>query len=821
MAERRGLDYGNSREDYGDNERSQDWRDREFNGTSFKSLVEMRSETGGQFCDSGKASDYLDDAGRYIDGTLGDGHLGMKYREAREILVDYQVGVEALDRLVERRNRSEVGGEQRYGVGSVEIQPGERVAEFVSLDQLADRFEALVEGPASERRDGRDLLKDAGGFTLEGGDDFLGLDLKGLDASGAEFVGMDLGRTDLSGSKLVDACFGESRLEGADLSGAELQGLDCRDVSFRKGSFAGSELRFACFRDVDLTGADLRGSNLDGVECCGVNFAGADFRGARLVEAELWNSDLTGARLDGAFLEGVQFVDGTKAEGVSFAGVRAEDIDFMDVDLRGCCFRDAVILDGNMQFTDLRGADFSGAMLVRVVLDGAKLEGVSFRGADLRQVKFGDADLTGVDFTDAKMPLEDTKGFIWGRTEIHRVADVGVAEGEGWRSVEFNGVAFQLIVDVRGQGDFVDLDQVGRYGEMVGRYIGPDHGERYLSVNYQAVEAVLAEFEVAREWIRGFERQTGIDAHSERSGGYERLGGLAERLEGLLTPVDFRERPMFFDHDSPSAIEPILDDVAYAWEESGLNDSWMFNNASADHLDLRYLDLETSRFDGTGIRYANLFGSKLTGSWFGEADASYAKMDHLDLQQVVSEGSVFDHADLRGSDLRDSRFSGGRFVSADLSGTNLEHVRCDGVNFTGANMSGCWLDRSCFEGCALGDVQLDGAVVFNSSFAGSSLENVSVLEGKLRNCDFEDCTLRDGDFRGAVMFGCNLEKTDLRGADFSGATLVECKLGAAQLEGADFSGADLRYTELGVVDLTGAKLNGAKMSAGYEQLAEV
>ena len=119
--------------------------------------------------------------------------------------------------------------------------------------------------------------------------------------------GLELEGVDLSGARLRDGSFFRSELSGSDLSG----------VNAFRAKFVNAKLREvrlddANLAEADFTKADLRGASLKG----------ADLRRARFFRADLRGADLTGARLRGADLtrtdlSGATWTDGKRicAEG--------------------------------------------------------------------------------------------------------------------------------------------------------------------------------------------------------------------------------------------------------------------------------------------------------------------------------------------------------------------------------------------------------------------------------------------------------------------------------------------------------------------------
>jgi uncharacterized protein YjbI with pentapeptide repeats len=104
-----------------------------------------------------------------------------------------------------------------------------------------------------------------------------GVDLTGVDMSGAIFYKAGLVGTILVDADLNQVNMYQARLDGADLSGAvlvdgELYGAVMTRVTAIGTDFSGSNMSY-----VDLSGADLTGANLLGVVDEGLKLDGATF----------------------------------------------------------------------------------------------------------------------------------------------------------------------------------------------------------------------------------------------------------------------------------------------------------------------------------------------------------------------------------------------------------------------------------------------------------------------------------------------------------------------------------------------------------------
>ena len=112
--------------------------------------------------------------------------------------------------------------------------------------------------------------------------------------------GLELEGVDLSGARLRDGSFFRSKLSGSDLSGVNAFRAKFVNAELRETKLDGANLS-----EVDLTKADLRGASLKG----------ADLRRARLFRADLSGADLTDARLRGADLTRAELSGATWTDG--------------------------------------------------------------------------------------------------------------------------------------------------------------------------------------------------------------------------------------------------------------------------------------------------------------------------------------------------------------------------------------------------------------------------------------------------------------------------------------------------------------------------
>lgn len=160
------------------------------------------------------------------------------------------------------------------------------------------------------------------------------------------------------------------------------------------------------FARIDFTGADLSGLDLREVNFEGAWLEGVDFRNANLSGADLSRAVLAHARFDGAIAIGTRLCNANLGKAV-LAGAVFDDADFSGAVLAGCSFAG----------TQMRRAVFVGAQLLdttwgRADWQGARLAGQTFHKRDLRGMRFPEADLSGATFLECDLSGVDLHGAV-------------------------------------------------------------------------------------------------------------------------------------------------------------------------------------------------------------------------------------------------------------------------------------------------------------------------------------------------------------------------------------------------------------------------
>jgi len=122
----------------------------------------------------------------------------------------------------------------------------------------------------------------------------------GVNWQRCNFDGLDLTGIDLSGARLRDGSYFRT-----DLTGSNLSTIESPRVKFVNAIMIEVTLDGAQLYEADLTKADLTGASMVGI----------DLRRARLYRAILRGADLTDARMDGADVTRTEFSGATWIDG--------------------------------------------------------------------------------------------------------------------------------------------------------------------------------------------------------------------------------------------------------------------------------------------------------------------------------------------------------------------------------------------------------------------------------------------------------------------------------------------------------------------------
>ncbi len=253
--------------------------------------------------------------------------------------------------------------------------------------------------PASWHLPGGYLLGPGANLTSANlaGMDLTGIDLTGANLTSANLAGANLTGIDLTGANLTSANLANTNLTGIDLTGANLTG-----ANLTSANLAGMDLTGIDLTGANLTSANLANTNLTGIDLTGANLTGANLTSANLANTNLTGADLTGAGLTGANLTGATLTDATLTSanltGATLTGATLTGLSLAGVTLTNATLTGADLTGATLTGADLTGADLTGATLTGATLTGAILTGVfSDPSAAPRSAHTGSASLQRLD----------------------------------------------------------------------------------------------------------------------------------------------------------------------------------------------------------------------------------------------------------------------------------------------------------------------------------------------------------------------------------------------------------------------------------------
>lgn len=209
------------------------------------------------------------------------------------------------------------------------------------------------------------------GASLKGAE-LTGANLRGADLTECHAAEVRLDRADLRRARMERFLAFESRLRGADLSGAIANGAAFSYGNLKEAQFTHSSLRDVCFSHSDLRRAVFRSTDLSGAVLLNSRIEGADFTNANLQDAKLSGLPLRKALLTG----------------VNLKNTRLRKCDLEGANLDGVNFESAVLDGSDLTGGSFERANFTGASLQNTGLADVNFEGACLRGADLRDATF-------------------------------------------------------------------------------------------------------------------------------------------------------------------------------------------------------------------------------------------------------------------------------------------------------------------------------------------------------------------------------------------------------------------------------------------------
>ncbi|MGJ7606198.1 DUF2169 family type VI secretion system accessory protein [Variovorax sp. LT1R20] len=212
----------------------------------------------------------------------------------------------------------------------------------------------------------------------------------GIDLTGADLSGLDLRDVNFEGAWLESVNFAQTNLSGANLSGAvlahaNLQGAIAIGAKFAKANLGKAVLAHGVFDDADFTEATL-------MHCA---FADTQMRRARFAKANLLETSWGNADWTGALLAG-QLFHKLDLRGMRWPEADLSACNFLHSDLSGVDMHEAKLDAATFATSRLDGAKLMGAQCVgTVTVKDSSLVGADLSQANLRNFNFGACDLRG------------------------------------------------------------------------------------------------------------------------------------------------------------------------------------------------------------------------------------------------------------------------------------------------------------------------------------------------------------------------------------------------------------------------------------------
>ena len=213
-----------------------------------------------------------------------------------------------------------------------------------------------------------------------------GMELRNCTFNGLNFNDFELINTDLNGSKLLNCNFAGkdfnllSSVEGADFTSAILTESTLRGVN----------LSHCIFSDLDSSQFDLAGANLDGAEFWNCSFKGMDFNELHLIETGITfrESDLTNVAMQGPNL--YRYI-------LKECGFSHSNLDTLNIS--DSKFDNSTIEEVSFRRVNLTSVSFLGSKLCKIDFSDSILQQVDFSDSILQQVDFSGVDLSDCNVT--------------------------------------------------------------------------------------------------------------------------------------------------------------------------------------------------------------------------------------------------------------------------------------------------------------------------------------------------------------------------------------------------------------------------------------
>ncbi|MBC2606490.1 pentapeptide repeat-containing protein [Pelagicoccus albus] len=564
-----------------------------------------------------------------------------------------------------------------------------------------------------------------------------GASFKGADLRGIVLRGADIRDANFSKADLTDMQIGEqwklggqytpfrqdmSQTEGANFSGAKLNGVNFKARNFRFCDFTGASLVNADLEAGNFVGSDFSKADLTNAILKRANFAAVDFSGAKFR-----NNDWEHAHIAGATVEDLEdynptnlpqlpegsklprlgsgkkseltdsMVDGSKTNwvgadlgGISFERLRIDKMDFTGANLEGANFNYAELGRCNFSMAKLNGATFAFARIFQCNFNEAEMLEANFYGAAFADNTFVKAKLDEADFSYTgraeystsnvmnftgaslvKASFENAQLSYVAPETIKRastsdsmmnIKKIGYGASSGY--VKFDD-ANLTGANLRG----AQLDEVGlaraNLTDVDGR--GSNIGSFYATwdTTWKGADFSNSNLAWGQIWHQGAKREDGRSDFAEAKVTGSNLFRFAATPGTYLGPVDFS--------DCNLATNPwgTLEEDIDRYGGTALN----------------LLNLEGAKFENADLRNCSFSNSYLVGASFEDADMRYADFSVGNSVQASSglENNLkdwserykninFSGANLAGAELSTGDFSGSNFSGVDATGANIRHA---------------------------------------------------------------------------------------------------------------------------------------------------
>ncbi|MDR0827002.1 MAG: pentapeptide repeat-containing protein, partial [Desulfovibrio sp.] len=228
---------------------------------------------------------------------------------------------------------------------------------------------------------------------LAKGESLTRKNMRGLDLSGLNFSGADLSHALCAKTNFQGCC-----MDGADFTFTLANEADFTGASFHGAVFKQTVLQKAVLRKADFSDAGMELTTLGECDCSEAVFDRAQIKLCNFTKAALDKTRFTQTTLSLCAFNKVQ------AAGADFCELRAFKCLFNNARLDNALFRKAVLSECLFQSTAATGISMAGAELRKFYTDAdTDLSNADFSGADLREASLRLSRMRNADFYKANL----------------------------------------------------------------------------------------------------------------------------------------------------------------------------------------------------------------------------------------------------------------------------------------------------------------------------------------------------------------------------------------------------------------------------------